>query len=112
MDSQPDTSELLDNSIADLDETYKKYEAVCTERATHAFLWDSYEYLDAIYKDIVIPLSPAYLSGSDWYVGDDLPLALFELLLIIGLIQNACCYTGCIKKYCITIVDFVIDFTD
>ncbi len=119
MEDQPATNELLENSLVDLDETYKEYKAVYTNRATHEFLWDSYEYLDAIYKDIVIPLSPAYLSGSDWYTGDDLPLALFELILMIGLIQNACflaiqrgCNNPQLKKHIAASFEIIVDPVD
>lgn len=99
LDDQPDNaSALLGDSLANLDDTYKQYEAVRTEIATNEFLSDSYASLDTAYKALVFPLSPAYLTGSDWYTGDDLPLALFDLLVMIGLIQNACCYAvrrGC-----------------
>ena len=119
MDKPEDISALLDNSIADLDETYKKYEAVCTERATHEFICDSYEHLDATYKELVFELSQAYLSGSNWYIDDKFPMFLFDLILMVGLVRNASSYAiqrGCrdsrLNKCVVASFEMEIDLVD
>ena len=99
-DDQPgNVSVLLENSVVDLDEMYKKYEATRMKIANDEFLCNSYLSLDAAYQALVKPLSPAYLSGSDWYPEyADFPTPLFNLILMIALIQNACWYA--VKNGC------------
>ena len=80
-------SALLENSLIELDETYTRFKNTNKQTITDQFLCDSYVSLDTAYKALVIPLSPAYLSGSNWYAGPDLPMNLFDTLVMIGLLQ-------------------------
>lgn len=34
--------------------------------------WDNIRFLDSVYKKLTDGFSKAYLSGSDWYIGDSL----------------------------------------
>jgi hypothetical protein len=88
----PDLSrdDLLTNSMADLDETYKQYKDLQMKIRTEEFLENSYMSMDINYKTMTAPLSLAYLSSSDWYCGYSFPVELFDLILMVGLVHNAC----------------------
>ena len=73
----------LDQLMEELDITYNNYQE--QKRLTKLDLYESYICLydkaNSIYRLIWSGLSPAYLSGSEFYLGPDFPVTVFNHIL-------------------------------
>lgn len=78
----------LNNIIQDLDIVYNNYNKVENDYNILCYLGDKYNEFNNIYISFHSSHSPAYKSGSIWYIGENLPIKLFfywvmEIIIII-----------------------------
>jgi hypothetical protein len=80
----------LDAALEEAGRAYAGFTAARAQQAQEHFLEEQYAAFDLVYREQAAGLSPAYLSGADWYFGPALPAELFRLVVLACLVQTAC----------------------
>lgn len=80
----------LDESMEEMQRAYVKYNEERDRHNTLLFVDEQYNVFDTVYRKMWAGLSPAYLSGSEWYFGDHLPEPIFKVFVLVCLLKTVC----------------------